>query len=262
MIDNIALEIHDLTVQYQHRPVVWGVDLTIPEGVLCAIVGPNGAGKSTLLKASLGLIPAASGYAKFFGKDLAQIQPRVAYVPQREEIDWDFPIKVGDVVLMGRYGYLKFWQSVTAHDRALVNLALERVGMSSFYNRLIRELSGGQQQRVFLARALAQEADLYLMDEPFAGIDAATEGTLLQIFDELVKEGKTVICVHHDLHTVYEEFSHTVLLNLRLIGVGKTKEVLTEEALRSAYGGNLTILSALIEKMRDKSWVKRETSSE
>ena len=257
-----AFEIHDLTVQYQHKPVLWGIDLEVPTGSLAAVVGPNGAGKSTLLKAALELIPRASGYAKFFGGSIEQATSRIAYVPQREEVDWDFPITVEDVVMMGCYGDLPFWKFESTKERERVDSALARVEMLDYRKRLIRELSGGQQQRVFLARALAQEADLFLLDEPFSGIDAATETKLLEVFSELKDSGKTVICIHHDLHTVFEEFTYAALLNVRLIQAGTIQEVFQEEHLRKAYGGNLNVLSSLIEKMRAVHWTKRETSRE
>jgi manganese/zinc/iron transport system ATP- binding protein len=257
-----ALEIHDLTVQYQHRPVLWAIDTEVPQATLCAIIGPNGAGKSTLIKAALGIVPAASGYARFFGQELNSVKPKVAYVPQREEVDWNFPISVFDLVLMGRYGHRRFWQRLTSDDYQQAESALQITGMLEYKKRLIRELSGGQQQRVFIARAIAQEADLYLLDEPFAGIDAATEVKLLDIFKTIQAEGKTIVCVHHDLHTVYDEFDYALVINLRLISAGKVSEALTEDYLRKAYGANLNILSSLIERMRSQEWIRRETSTE
>ena len=188
------IEVHDLTVSYQHKPVLWAIDAEFPEAQVCSIVGPNGAGKSTLMKAILGLLPLSSGYVKIYGKGVQEKRSLIAYVPQREEVDWDFPINVFDVVLMGRYGHLPFYKRVRKLDREIAANALEQVGMQDFAKRQISQLSGGQQQRVFIARALAQQASIYLLDEPFAGVDAATEKAILHLFSELKKDGKTIIC--------------------------------------------------------------------
>ncbi len=235
-------EIHDVTVAYHTKPVLWDVDLTLPSGKLVAIVGPNGAGKSTLLKACLGLVPLASGFVRIFGRSYRDVRQRVAYVPQRESVDWDFPASVFDVVLMGRYGKPGWFRRPSAEDRRVADQALERVGMAEYRNRQISRLSGGQQQRTFLARALAQDADLYLMDEPLAGVDALTERTIIALLQELKKSGRSVVCVHHDLQTVPEYFDWVTLLNMRLVKSGPVEEVFTTEYLQQTYGGRLAIL--------------------
>jgi manganese/zinc/iron transport system ATP- binding protein len=237
-----ALEFHDLTVAYHTKPVLWDVDLSLDEGRLVAIVGPNGAGKSTLLKAALGLVPLSSGYVRVFGRPYGEVRDRVAYVPQRESVDWDFPADVFDVVLMGRYGRRGWFRRPSAADRRAAHEALERVGMAQYADRQISRLSGGQQQRTFLARALAQDADLYLMDEPFAGVDAVTERAIIALLRALRDRGRTVICVHHDLQTVPEYFDHVALLNMRLIAAGAIDEAFTTEKLQATYGGRLAIL--------------------
>ena len=237
-----ALEFHDLTIAYHTKPVLWDVDLSIPAGNLVAIVGPNGAGKSTLMKAALDLVPLASGYVRVFGMHYREARSRVAYVPQRESVDWDFPATVFDVVLMGRYGKLGWFRRTRATDRAAAMNALERVGMAEFATRQISRLSGGQQQRTFLARALVQEADLYLLDEPFSGVDAVTERAVIALLREIKDKGGTVICVHHDLQTVTEYFDWVALLNMRLIASGPVEDAFIAENLHRTYGGRLAIL--------------------
>ncbi len=236
-------------MRYQHNPVLTDVSFSIPEGKTIAIVGPNGAGKSTLLKGIMGLESVMSGESLFFGDSLEKKRLAVAYVPQRDESDWDFPINVMDVVLMGRHGQLKFWQRPTKIDIKIAEQALEQVSMSEFKNRQIVELSGGQQQRVFLARALAQKASLYLMDEPFAGVDVTTEKAIINLFNDLKSENKTIVCVHHDLNTVGDYFDWTILVNARLIAAGPTKEVLTAENLNKTYGGRLSLLNEMTERL-------------
>ena len=235
--------IHDMTVAYHRRPVLWDIDLDIPKDKLVAIVGPNGAGKSTLLKAALGLIPRASGIVRVFGKPYEKNRHKVAYVPQRESVDWDFPVNASDVVTMGRYRKVGWCLPVGKSHKQRALEALEKVGMADYAHRQISQLSGGQQQRVFLARALAQDGDLYLMDEPFAGVDVATERAIVALLKELKDEGKTVVAVHHDLQTVPTYFDYVVLLNMRLVAHGPTDEVFTEENLRKTYGGKLTLLT-------------------
>lgn len=237
-----VLEFHDLTVAYHIRPVLWDVDLAVPGGRLAAIVGPNGAGKSTLLKAALDLVPLASGYVRVFGRPYRDVRRRVAYVPQRESVDWDFPASVADVVLMGRYGSRGWLRRPSREDRRLAHAALERVGMAEYARRQISRLSGGQQQRAFLARALAQDADLYVMDEPFAGVDAVTERAIVALLRELRDRGRTVLCVQHDLQTVPEYFDWVALLNMRLVACGPVAETFTHENLQATYGGHSTIL--------------------
>ena len=242
-----ALEVHDLTVSYHSKPVLWNLDLAVPPGRLVGIIGPNGAGKSTFIKAVLGLLPPSSGWVQVYGRPIQQRRQMVAYVPQRETVDWTFPVTSMDVVLMGRYGRLRWWQRVGRRNRRLARESLDKVGMLPFADRQISNLSGGQQQRVFLARALAQDSRIYLMDEPFAGVDAATEAAIVRIMKELRDAGRTVLVVHHDLQTAREYFDMLMLLNMRLVAFGPTGEVFTPELLSKTYGGKLTILTDVAE---------------
>jgi manganese/zinc/iron transport system ATP- binding protein len=246
----ISVEVHDVTVAYHRKPVLWDVDVSFPSRKLIAIVGPNGAGKSTLLKAILGLVPLASGGVQILGKSLKQARSLIGYVPQRETVDWDFPVDALDVVLMGRYGRLGWIRRPGKADRAAAMESLRKVGMEEFATRQISQLSGGQQQRVFLARALAQDAKIYFMDEPFAGVDAATEKAIVDVLRELRGAGRTVIAVHHDLQTVPEYFDHVVLLNMRLVAAGPVASTFTRANLQKTYGGRLTILDEAIESVR------------
>lgn len=241
--DPTAVEVHDFSVAYRRRPVIWGIDFALPKGLLVGVVGPNGAGKSTLLKGVLGLVPSTSGWVKIYGKPYQAQRRLVGYVPQRESVDWDFPTNAFDVVLMGRYGHLGLVRRPGRHDKEIAWECLRRVGMADYAQRQISQLSGGQQQRVFLARALAQDADVYFMDEPFAGVDAATESAILRLLGDLRKDGKTVIVVHHDLQTVSEYFDWVLLLNMRLIAAGPTRDIFTVENLQKTYGGRLTVLA-------------------
>ena len=231
-----AIQITDLTVAYRDRPVLWDIDLDVPAGVLMAIVGPNGAGKTTLIKAILGLIRPVSGKVLIKGQPLSAKRRSIAYVPQRGSVDWDFPTTVQDVVTMGTYGRLGWFRRPGAKERAEATAALERVGMSAFVTRQISQLSGGQQQRVFLARALVQDASVYLMDEPFQGVDAVSEKSIVEVLRELRNRGRTVVVVHHDLQTVPEYFDHVTLLNVRRIASGPVSEVFTPANLKLAYG--------------------------
>lgn len=240
--NDTPLAVRDLTVAYHKRPVLQNINLTLPEGQLIGILGPNGAGKSTLLKAALGLVPAAAGEVSIFGRPYKESRHWVGYVPQRGSVDWDFPTDALDVVLMGTYGRLGWLRRPGARERETAMRCLEQVGMADFARRQISQLSGGQQQRVFLARALAQDARLYFMDEPFAGVDAATEKAIISLLTALKSQGKTVVVVHHDLQTVREYFDWLVLLNLRLIEAGPTNRVFTTANLQKAYGGRLTML--------------------
>ena len=253
-----AVEFHDLTVSYDKKPVLWNIDMDLPQGAIVGIIGPNGAGKSTLIKAAMGLLPLGSGYVRLFDQPLEEVRHRVSYVPQRESVDWDFPISVMDVVLMGRYAHIGLMQRVRRSDREVALHALRKVGMETYKDRQIAQLSGGQQQRVFLARALAQEADLYFMDEPFAGVDAATEVAILTIMREMTDRGKTVVVVHHDLQSAAEFFDWVVLLNLRLIAAGPIAEVFTAENLQETYGGKLTVLAEIGELIRKRQMPSRE----
>ena len=237
------VEIRDLTVAYHARPVLWDVDLAITEGKLTAIVGPNGAGKSTLIKTALGLVPAAAGWVRIFGRPFAEQRKLVAYVPQRGTVDWDFPTNALDVVMMGRYGALGWIKRPGRREREVAMECLRQVGMADFAGRQISQLSGGQQQRVFLARALAQDARLYFMDEPFAGVDATTERAIVALLQGLRAEGKTVVAVHHDLNTVDDYFDDVALLNVRLIAAGPVAEVFTHENLHATYGGRINFLA-------------------
>jgi manganese/zinc/iron transport system ATP- binding protein len=237
------LSVRDLTVAYHRKPVIWDIDLVVPEGKLVAIVGPNGAGKSTLIKACLDLIPRTSGEVSIYGSPYRQERKRVGYVPQRESVDWDFPVSALDVVAMGTYGKLGWFRRVDKRSKVLAMQALERVGLGDYAERQISQLSGGQQQRTFLARALVQDADIYFMDEPFAAVDAATERAIVELLKELQQRGKTVLVVHHDLVTVPQYFDWTILLNMRIVAAGPTAEVFTPENLRKTYGGKLSLLS-------------------
>ncbi len=241
--ENIPLWVEDLTVAYHRKPVLWDVDLSLPEGKLIAVVGPNGAGKSTLIKSILNLIPRASGAVSIYGRPYEMQRHLVGYVPQRESVDWDFPVSALDVVAMGLYRKIGWFRPVSRRHRQAALGELEKVGMAPYARRQISQLSGGQQQRVFLARALAQDARLYFMDEPFAGVDAATEQAIVALLKELQSEGKTCVVVHHDLQTVPTYFDHVVLINMRVVAAGPTREVFTEENLRKTYGGKLTLLS-------------------
>lgn len=251
-MSNVAFEIHDMTVAYQRRPVLWDIDFTIPEGNLAGIVGPNGAGKSTLIKAALGLVPLASGKVEIHGKSYEEQRHLVGYVPQRESVDWDFPVTVRDVVLMGTYGRLGWFRRPGKTEKEIADRCLEQVGMAAFAKRQIRQLSGGQQQRVFLARALAQDAQLYFLDEPFAGVDAATETAIFELLQTLRSSGKTVLVVHHDLQTVRDYFDYVILLNMRLVACGPVDTTFTNENLQQTYGGRLTILDEAAEAMRKR----------
>ncbi|WP_218091828.1 metal ABC transporter ATP-binding protein [Paenibacillus solanacearum] len=237
------LSVRGMTVAYQKKPVLTDITFDIPEGKLIGIVGPNGAGKSTLIKATLGLIPRVSGEVSIYGRPYREQRKLIGYVPQRESVDWDFPTSALDVVMMGRYGHLGWFKRPGAAERKLALECLGKVGMADFADRQISQLSGGQQQRVFLARALVQDARLYFMDEPFVGVDAATEKAIITLLGELKNQGKTVLVVHHDLSTVKEYFDWVMLLNVRLMGVGPTEQVFTREQLQATYGGRLTLLN-------------------
>src|SRR5829696_5488498 len=237
------LSIHDMTVAYQRKPVLWDIDCDAPEGKLIGIVGPNGAGKSTLIKAALDLVPKASGRVLIYGKPYRKQRHLVGYVPQRESVDWDFPVSALDVVTMGRYGKIGWCLPVTRKHRVAALAALERVGMGDFAKRQISQLSGGQQQRVFLARALVQDAQVYFMDEPFQGVDATTERAIVGLLKELRAAGKTVLVVHHDLQTVPEYFDWVTLLNVRRIASGPVADAFTEENLRLTYGGRIAFVT-------------------
>ena len=234
---NVAIKVHDLTVAYNQKPVLWDVDINVPEGSLCAIVGPNGAGKSTLLKAVLGLLKPISGGVDFPGIGLNKKTHKIAYVPQSSSVDWDFPATVLDIVMMGRYGHLGWFKKAGKLEKEMAIQKLKEVGMENYINRQISELSGGQQQRVFLARSLVQEAQIYFMDEPLKGVDAQTEQVIIKLLKRLRDEGKTVVVVHHDLRTVKTYFDRVILINLKVVAEGEVETTFTEENIAKAYGG-------------------------
>ena len=240
--DQPAIEVMDLTVAYRDKPVLWDVDMIVPRGVLMAVVGPNGAGKTTLIKAVLDLVQPAAGQVLVHGRPYAEQQRHVAYVPQRGSVDWDFPTTVLDVVMMGRYGTIGWVRRPSSKERGLSMEALEKVGMQAYADRQISQLSGGQQQRVFLARSLVQDASVFLMDEPFQGVDATTERAIVLLLQDLRASGKTVVVVHHDLQTVADYFDWVTLLNVRRIASGPVEEVFTEENVRLTYGGRVAWL--------------------
>ncbi len=237
------IAIEDLTVAYREEPVLWDVDLEVPESTLMGIVGPNGAGKTTLIKTILGLIEPAAGQVRVYGRSYEEQRHLVAYVPQRGTVDWDFPTNALDVVMMGRYGHLGWLRRPGDNERQIALDALTEVGMEAYAHRQISQLSGGQQQRVFLARALAQDAQIYLMDEPFQGVDATTERAIVAVLQELQAAGRTVVAVHHHLETVPEYFDRALLLNVRAIASGPVEEVFTSENLRRTYGGRMDMLT-------------------
>ena len=247
---SIALSVDDLTVAYHRKPVIWDIAIDLPVGSLIGVVGPNGAGKSTLLKAIMNLVPKASGRVKVFGKSYRENRHRVGYVPQRESVDWDFPVDALDVVTMGLYSKIGWCLPVRKKHREAGMEALRRVGIADLARRQISQLSGGQQQRTFLARALVQDADLYLMDEPFAAVDASTEKAIVELLRELKSRGKTVVVIHHDLQSVREYFDYTVLLNMRIVAAGPVETTFTNENLQKTYGGRLTLLDEVSEAMR------------
>ncbi|RIU92641.1 metal ABC transporter ATP-binding protein [Oceanobacillus picturae] len=237
-----ALHVSDLTVSYDKKPVLEDVSFSIPNGSITGIIGPNGAGKSTLIKSILRLIPSITGDVKVYGKPYAQQKKLIGYVPQRSEVDWDFPTNALDVVLMGRYRHIGMFKRANKAEISWARECLQKVGMQDYTDRQISQLSGGQQQRVFLARALAQDAMVYFMDEPFSGVDAATERAIIQLMKNWKQEGKTVIVVHHDLQTVEDYFDHVMLLNKQLVDFGETPKVFTLENLEKTYGGKIAFL--------------------
>ncbi len=248
-----ALRIRQLSVNYDKNPVLWDISLEVPAGKLVGIIGPNGAGKSTLIKAILGLVTPISGKVEFFNKPLKEVRLRVAYVPQRESVDWDFPITVRDLVLMGRYGRIGLFNWPRQADREAAERCLEMVDMLPYANRQISQLSGGQQQRTFIARALLQEADIYFMDEPFAGIDLATEAIIMDILRQLKSKGKTVFIVHHDLNTVEEYFDWVIMLNMHLVACGSVLQAFNPDTLNAAYGKSYALFDEALKLSQQKS---------
>lgn len=251
--NSTALQTYQLTVNYDKTPALWDVSLEIPKGNLIGIIGPNGAGKSTFIKTVLGLITPISGKIEFFGHPFKEVRQRIAYVPQRESVDWDFPITVRDLTLMGRYGRLGIFRWPRKADWAAAEHYLDIIGMVQYADRQISQLSGGQQQRVFIARALLQEADIYFMDEPFAGIDLASETLIMNLLRELIKQGKTIFVVHHDLNTIESYFDWLIMLNMRLIASGPVKKVFTSEMLHSTYGKSYALFDEALRLSQSKT---------
>jgi manganese/zinc/iron transport system ATP- binding protein len=241
-----AIEVQHLTVNYEKKPVLWDINFSIPAQKIVGVLGPNGAGKSTLLKALLGLIQPVTGQISFFNKNLKAVRKKVGYVPQRSCVDWDFPITAFDLVLMGCYGKMGFLKWASKSNKKSAFEALEMVEMTAYANRQIGCLSGGQQQRLFIARALVQNADIYLLDEPFAGIDMATEQTIFSIFQTIRNQGKTVLIVHHNLTSAQNYFDTILLLNTCLIAAGPTKETLIQQNISRTYGCNTLLLDEAI----------------
>ncbi len=258
-IETPAIEVHNLTASYNRKPVLWDIDFRLPQGKLICIIGPNGSGKTTLLKNIMGLIKPDNGYVNIFGKKLDDVRERVSYIPQRESVDWDFPANVQEVVEMGRYRKQNLFKKLTVQDKEISLRALEKVNLLKFTKTHISQLSAGQQQRVFIARSLAQQADIYIMDEPFIGVDAATEESILTLLKEMQKENKTVVIVHHDLHTAYEYFDWIVLLNTRLVTHGPKDEVFQPSLLREVYRGRLTVLSRIGDMLAKNNFPLRES---
>lgn len=238
---SLALELEGVAVSYDAEPVIEDVSLHVPQGALVGIVGPNGAGKSTLIKAIVGTVKHDVGTIQVLGLRDHAARTRITYVPQRGSVDWDFPVTVYDVVAQGRYHHLGLFKRLKGRNREMVDEALQKVGMTDYAHRQIGALSGGQQQRVFLARALAHDGDIFLMDEPFVGVDAATEYAIALVLRQLQSRGKTVLVVHHDLSTVREYFSMVLLLNKRVIAFGDTEKVFTPAYVQRTYEGKLAI---------------------
>jgi manganese/zinc/iron transport system ATP- binding protein len=251
-----AIEADALNISFGTTPILWDLSFQIPQGLLVGIIGPNGAGKSTLLKAALGLVKPLSGKISLLGSSFSKVRQRVAYVPQRESVDWDFPITAFELVLMGRYGRLGLFGAPRKADREAAMTALEQVGMASFADRQIGRLSGGQQQRLFLARALVQNADLILLDEPFTGVDLATEKAIMDLLRAQKEKGKTILIIHHDLDSVPDYFDWAILLNFRLFGCGPIKEVFTPENIAKTFGkGQLLFDEAAALSVRNSSGI-------
>ena len=253
-MSNTIIEAHNLTVLYGRKPALWNIDFELPDKQVIGIMGPNGSGKSTLLKAIMGVVEPTSGFTKVYDDELINVRDKISYVPQRQDIDWDFPANVWDIVAMGRFQKRGLFKKLTTEDKEIVTDSLEKVNMLGYAKRQISQLSGGQQQRVFLARAIAQQGDLFLMDEPFAGVDIATEEMIISLLKTMKDAGKTLVIVHHDLHTAQSYFDHLVLLNTRLIASGPTSEVFTDKILTDTYGGRLTTISKISQELENKEF--------
>lgn len=234
-----CVEISNLTISYANQCALENLSIQIPAGKMVGIIGPNGSGKTSLLKGILELIPVKSGKVRFFDLKLSIARTQIAYVPQRESVDWNFPVTVREIVEMGRFEPKKWWRRYNTNDQEIVSKSLEMVGLIDVQNKQISELSGGQQQRVFLARALAQQANLIVLDEPFVGIDARSQMEILTVLTHLKETGKSIIMVHHDLSTVFHSFDWVVLLKNKLIGAGEVKEVMRKNLLTEAYGAEI-----------------------
>lgn len=247
------IEAHNLTVVYNKKPAIWNVDFSLPANKIVGIMGPNGSGKSTLLKAILGLLKPEQGWVKIQGLPAKYSSKKTGYIPQRQSIDWDFPATVEDVVKMGRFPHKGLFGRFNKSDIEKVNLALERTGMMPFKHRQISQLSGGQQQRTFIARALAQEPEILIMDEPFAGVDATTETAIVELLHQMRNEGKTILVVHHDLVSAPDYFDWLILLNTRMVGCGPMSEMYQESKISEAFGGKPTILSKMNLALKGKS---------
>lgn len=243
MVTPTAISVKGLSVSYERKRVLTNIHIEVEKGKVYGVIGPNGAGKSTLFKSILGMIDINTGYIEVLSKNVEEIRKKIAYVPQRDEVDWDFPATVEDIVLMGRYPHKKILERINKEDRRFAAEALADLGIEELVNRQIGQLSGGQQQRVFIARALCQQAEIFFLDEPFVGVDILTEEKIITILRKLADKGKTLLVVHHDLSTVEDYFDKVILLNQRLIASGDTKETFTQINISKAYGGQLTILN-------------------
>ncbi len=252
--DSTIIEAHNLTVLYGRKPALWNVDFELPEKQVIGIMGPNGSGKSTLLKSIMGVVKPTSGFTKVYNQDIDDVRNKISYVPQRQDIDWDFPASVWDIVSMGRFNQRGLFKKLNSEDEQIIAQSLEKVNMLGYAKRQISQLSGGQQQRVFLARALAQQGELFLMDEPFAGVDISTEEMIIQLLKEMKDEGKTLVVVHHDLHTAQSYFDWLVLLNTRLVGCGPISDVFNDKTLSETYGGKLTTMSKISQVLENKEF--------
>jgi manganese/iron transport system ATP-binding protein/manganese/zinc/iron transport system ATP- binding protein len=243
-----AIEVEHLTISYHSKPALLDVSISIEKDQLVGVIGPNGAGKSTFIKAVLGFIKPDIGTVRINGLNVQRTKGRVAYVPQRGAVDWDFPVTVREVALMGRYQEIPWYSSPAKDDYEITEEALRMVRMQDFAGRQIGELSGGQQQRVFLARALAQGSDILLLDEPFAGVDAATERAILEVLERAKKAGKTLVVVHHDLSTAAEYFDKLILIKQRMYAYGTPEQVLNEELLSKIYEGRLRVFGNVLQQ--------------
>lgn len=249
---DLAIAVEHLTVSYDRISVLWDIHFSVPTGKMVAIVGPNGAGKSTFLKTILGLIKPLTGKIKILGSDKKSQLQKIAYIPQRESIDWDFPITVEELVLQGLYPKLGFFKFIKKEDRKAAKKALERVNMARYANRQINQLSVGQKQRVFLARALLQQAEIYFLDEPFSGVDSITSQVIFSFLKDLREKGKSIFVIHHDLKSIQEHFDWIILLNMRLIACGEVSSELTTDNLKKTYGQSTNIFEETFTLSQDR----------